>query len=319
MNFLPPARYLAALLTLLLISPAHTYANETATVTSDARAGLSNALSSTVKASTKNFIVYADYQQELPLTVKIQSSGRWEWSNAESTERLIGNTQYTLLPDEYLARGVLAKKSRVKWYRTPDQPVAAPKFAPMTGPLLAVVKYGDVTPISGGYQVTYQRGAQTPPSEDAEAAALLDAYDRIEYEIRIGSKNRISFVRGTETVGIPGEGTQAPNAVLLYFTYTSVSVATPSSSTVTDAAVADAWPALPAAHLSAVDTATDAKLLAARARIAVGVNEIIEASYGVEVQAEVTITNHPRGLRFSSAGKSWCTLVSGKRAAAVRC
>lgn len=319
MNFAPRTRFLAVLLTLLFSYPAHVYANETTTVTSDARAGLSNALSNTVKASTKNFTLYADYQQELPLTVRIQSSGRWEWSNAESTERLIGNTQYTLLPDEYLARGVLAKKSRVKWYRTPDQPVAAPKLPPMTGPLLAVVKYGEVTPVSGGYQVTYQRGVHTPPATDEVAAAQLDVFDRIEYEIRIGSKNRISFVRGTETVGIPGEGTQAPNAVLLYFTYTAVSVTTPVSSTVTDAAVADAWPALPSAQRSAVDTATDAKLLAARARIAVGVNEIVEASYGVEIAADVTVTNHSRGLRFSAAGTSWCTVVSGKRAAAVRC
>jgi hypothetical protein len=318
-NSAPRARRLAVLLTVLLSAPTHVYANETATVTSDARAGLSNAVANTVKASTKHFTLYADYQQELPLTVKIQSNGRWEWSNAESTERLIGNTQYARLPDDYLARGVLAKKPLVKWYRTPDQPVPAPKFAPMTGPLIAVAKYGDVAPIVGGYQVTYQRGVHTPPAADAGAVAQLDAYDRIEYEIRVGAKNRISFVRGTETVGIPGERTQAPNAVLLYFTYNTVSVPTPASSTVTDAAVADAWPALPTAQRSAVDTATDANLLAARARIAVGVNEIVEASYGVEIAAEVTITNHSRGLRFTAGGRSWCSVVSGKRAVVIRC
>lgn len=277
------------------------------------RGELQRAIAATVKASSKNFTFVYDYQEDLPLTIRVQHPTRWEWSTVGTTERMIGNTQYSKLPELYVARAVLAKRPKAAWYRTQDNPVRAPQLATLVGPLFNVVPHAVVTRIAGGYQVTYRSSTVLDETD------FLSSYRALNYFVRLDSRGRISTVTGTESGSSPDGAYTWDAAVALSFWYTPVTVMLPSAATVVDVDVAERWPALPVVQASAIDVASDAVMLAARNRRAVSVGDILEAVNGVELPESAVIGAHSKGVRITDGGLSYCAVVSDRRAVAVRC
>ena len=254
------------------------------------------------------------HEGELPSTFSVQDVSRYEVGNFELTERVIGDTRYTLLDSRLKARAVLGKRTSAKWYSSLGAGSGdLPTIRWMLADAGVAPRFGVITPNDKGYLVTTNY-SELGWDDIADYAFEIEQRQASEYQYTLDSRGRIVAIDGKYMLDFYGD--QEWYAFNLRVSYTVPKITAPVGSTVLSMAATDALPRLSAVYDAALETAYYANRQRILDRVPINPDHIYSAAAGIATPPGLTAAYLSNGLKYTVGKETWCITTNTKKTAA---
>jgi hypothetical protein len=251
---------------------------------------------------------------ELPATFSVQDVSRFEVGNFELTERVIGDTRYTLLDPRLKARAALAKRTSAKWYSSLGASSSdLPTIRWMLADAGIAPRFGVIIPNDKGYLVTTDY-SELGWDEIVDYVYEKEQRSASEYQYTLDSRGRIVAIDGKYMIDFYGE--EEWFSYNMRISYTVPKITAPVGSTVLPMAATDALPRLSAVYDAALETAYYASRRRILDRVAINVDHIYTAAAGIATPPGLTAAYLSNGLKYTVGKESWCITTNSKKTAA---